>query len=199
MGSKPLRDAGTLLFVAVGQFLFFFELAEIYYPGYDVSANTISDLGATCGGACRFVQPSSWIFNASIVFLGVVALFVAYYVWKGSGSRLLPLFIALGAAGATGVGVFNESFRGAHVFFSALTFVATGVSLVLVFRVAGTPFSHFSAFLGLVSLGATVLYAGGEYLGLGQGGMERMIVYPALVGLLGLGGYLMGAGDPNPA
>ena len=50
---------------------------------------------------------------------------------------------------------------------------------------------YFSAVLGLVSLFMLVGYVGEIYLGLGAGGMERMIVYPVLVWALGFGGYLM--------
>jgi hypothetical membrane protein len=191
-----LKRAGTCMFVGTGQFAFFFVLAEIYYPGYDVSTNFISDLGATCrSGVCKFVQPSSDIFNVSIVLLGVTLLFAAYYLLKGSGSRALPLFDTLAGIGAMGVGIFNESFGSAHVFFSAFTFVAAGIQALLVFRVAKAPFSLFAALTGLVTLVATVLYGTDTYIGLGQGGMERMVVYPVLIGGVAFGGYLMALGD----
>ena len=184
------------MFVGTAQFAFFFVLAEIYYPGYDVSTNFISDLGATCrSGVCKFVQPSSDIFNVSIVLLGVTLLFAAYYLLKGSGSRALPLFDTLAGIGAMGVGIFNESFGSAHVFFSAFTFVAAGIQALLVFRVAKAPFSLFAALTGLVTLVATVLYGTDTYIGLGQGGMERMVVYPVLIGGVAFGGYLMALGD----
>jgi len=60
--------------------------------------------------------------------------------------------------------------------------------------------------LGAMTIGALVLYSSGIitsgslnshvaydsnfYLGLGPGGMERMVIYPALVWLAGFGGYL---------
>lgn len=196
MDAPTLKKAGTVLFLGIGQFAFFLILAEIYYPGYDVSTNFISDLGATCkGGTCRFVQPSSDIFDVSMVLLGVALLFTAYYVWKGSGSRSLPAFEALAGVGAMGVGIFNESFGGAHVFFSALTFVAAGIQALLVYKVAKPPYSYFSGFTGVVTLAATALYASDTYLGLGQGGMERVVVYPVLVSGIAFGGYLMALGD----
>jgi len=45
--------------------------------------------------------------------------------------------------------------------------------------------------LGAMSLVALVLFASGIYLGLGKGGMERMIAYPALLWMVGFGGHLM--------
>ena len=194
--APSLKRAGTILFLGVGQFAFFFELAEIYYPSYDVSTQTISDLGATCkGGVCRFVQPSSDIFNASIVLLGVMLLFTAYFLWKGCGSKALSLFEGLAGIGCIGVGIFNESYGGAHVFFSAFTFFSIGIEALFVFKVAKAPFSYFSAVTGVITLVAIVFYGTDTYLGLGQGGMERMIVYPALIGGLAFGGYLMAIGE----
>jgi hypothetical membrane protein len=199
MDIQSLKRAGTILFVGVGQFAFCFALAEIYYPGYDVSVQTISDLGATCkSGVCKFVQPSSDIFNASVVLLGITLLLTAYYIWKGSGSRALSFFEFLSGIGAMGVGIFNESYGGAHVFFSAFTFFSTGIEALLVFKVAKPPFSYFSMVAGAVALAAIVLYGTDTYLGLGQGGMERMIVYPVLIGGLAFGGYLMALGEAYP-
>ena len=196
MDAPSLKRAGIFLFLGTGQFAFFFVLSEIYYPGYDVSSQVISDLGATCtSGVCKFVQPSSDVFNASIVLLGVMLLFTAYFVSKGSGSKALPLFQALAGVGTMGVGIFNESYGVVHVFFSAFTFVSAGVEALLVFKVARPPYSYFSTLTGIVTLVATVLYATDTYLGLGRGGMERMVVYPVLIGGIALGGYLIGLGD----
>jgi len=196
MDAPSLKRAGTILFVGVGQFAFCFALAEIYYPGYDVSVQTISDLGATCkGGVCKFVQPSSDIFNASVALLGIMLLFTAYYLWKGSGSKALSVFEVLSGIGAMGVGIFNESYGVVHVFFSALTFFSIGIQALLVFKVARPLFSYFSAVTGVITMVALVLYGTGTYLGLGQGGMERMIVYPVLIGGLAFGGYLMALGE----
>jgi hypothetical membrane protein len=196
MDAPSLKRAGTTLFVGVGQFAFCFALAEIFYPGYNVSIQTISDLGATCkSGVCEFVQPSSDIFNASIVLLGAMLVATAYFLRKGSGSKSLPLFEGIAGVGSIGVGIFNESYGGAHVFFSAIAFFSIGIQAILVFKVAKPPLSYFSAVAGAITLVALVLYATHTYLGLGQGGMERMIVYPVLLGALAFGGYLMALGE----
>jgi hypothetical membrane protein len=194
--ASSLKRAGTILFLGIGQFVFFFALAETYYPGYDVSTNFVSDLGATCkSGTCKIVQPSADIFDASIILMGVLILLAAYYVGKGSGSKALPLFLALAGVGALGVGTFNETFGVVHTFFSALTFVAAGIQALLVFRVAKAPYSYFSAVTGIVTLVATILYATDTYLGLGPGGMERIVVYPVLISGVAFGGYMMGLGE----
>jgi hypothetical membrane protein len=188
-----LKRAGVLLFLGTAQFTFFFVVAEIYYPGYNVSSNYISDLGATCrNGICNFVQPSSSIFNTSVVLLGLSLFLGSYYIWKGSGSKALSFFLLLSGIGGVGVGVFNESYGSIHTLFSALTFVAGGIQAILVSRVARPPMSYFSVAAGVITLAATLLFLSGAYFGLGAGGMERMIAYPVLFATLAFGGYLIG-------
>jgi hypothetical membrane protein len=193
-----LKRAGTCLVVGVGQFAFFLVIAEIYYPGYSDSLNYISDLGATCvDGACKFFEPSSSIFDVSIFLMGVALFPAAYYLRRGSGSRSLAAFLALAGVGAAGVAIFNESYGEVHTLFSAWTFVAAGIQALLVYKVAKPPYSYFSAVTGVVTLAATVLYGAHDYLGLGAGGMERVVVYPVLVGGIAFGGYLMALGDAS--
>jgi len=55
------------------------------------------------------------------------------------------------------------------------------------------PLSHFSVGRGIIALVAIVLLVTGHYLGIGKGGMERMIAYSILVWALGFGGALIGA------
>jgi len=194
-----VKRAGTCLVVGVGQFAFFLVFSEVYYPDYNVSLNYISDLGATCvSGACRFFEPSSSIFDVSILLMGLSLFPGAYYVRKATGSSSLPTFLALAGVGAAGVGIFNESYGGLHTLFSAWTFIAAGIQALLVYKVARPPYSYFSAVTGVVTLAATVLYGAHDYLGLGAGGMERVVVYPVLVGGIAFGGYMMGLGDASP-
>ena len=55
--------------------------------------------------------------------------------------------------------------------------------------------SYLSIILGLSTLAALSLFIGGIHLGLGVGGMERMIVYPTLLWAVGFGGHLMATED----
>jgi hypothetical protein len=55
------------------------------------------------------------------------------------------------------------------------------------------PLSHFSVGLGIVSLVAIVLLVTQQDLGIGKGGMERMVAYPIFIWALGFGGSLIGA------
>ena len=58
-----------------------------------------------------------------------------------------------------------------------------------------SPFRFLSLAVGLFIAAAIFLYIEKMYLGIGVGGMERMIVDPALFWGLGLSSYLMGMPD----
>lgn len=189
--------AGALIFAGALQFVLFLIVAEALYPGYSVSRNYISDLG---------VGPSADIFNSSVFLLGLAAVASVYYLRKCfPGNRVFHAFMFLCGFGAMGVGVFSEKFGIIHTIFSLTTFVFGSLSAIASFKVQRKPFSYFSLALGIISIISLTIFVAFElseylmsslsqfnYLGLGWGGMERMIVYPVLVWALGFGGYLMG-------
>jgi hypothetical protein len=111
------------------------------------------------------------------------------------------------AVGAMGAGVFTKDITLAHGALSSMAFLFAGLSAMASFEVVKKPLSLISIVLGAMALGALALFSCGLvtsgsltsnvaydsifFLGLGPGGMERMIVYPALMWLAGFGGYLV--------
>lgn len=176
------KVAGALFFVAASQFIVGMMVAEAHYPGYSISANYISDLG---------VGASSMIFNSSVFLLGLLILIGAYYLHRAFNFRLLTLLLVLTAIGAMGVGVLTEDYGQLHPLVSLIAFLFGGLSSVASFRLLKKPFSIIAVVLGFISLGALVLFTGAIDLGLGVGGMERMIAYPILLWGAGFGGYLI--------
>jgi hypothetical membrane protein len=176
------KVAGALFFVAASQFIVGMMIAEAHYPGYTISAKYISDLG---------VGVSSMIFNPSVFLLGLLILIGAYYLHRTFNFRLLTLLLVLTAIGAMGVGVFTEDYGQIHPIVSLIAFMFGGLSSVASFRLLKKPFSVIAVVLGFISLGALVLFTGAIDLGLGVGGMERMIAYPILLWGAGFGGYLI--------
>lgn len=192
------KTAGILFFIASTQFVLGLIVAEALYPGYSIFGNYISDLG---------VGPSSAIFNSSIFLLGLLSIIGAYFLPRNIGFRALTILIALMAIGAMGAGVFTKSFPVIHGAVSSMAFAFAGLSAIVSFRVLKMPLSAMSVILGLMSLGALALFAGGLlttgifasieaqdsvfFLGIGPGGMERMIIYPALSWLFGFSGHLI--------
>ncbi|MEM4281750.1 MAG: DUF998 domain-containing protein [Candidatus Caldarchaeum sp.] len=178
---KPVA-AGALLFIAITQFLMALRVAESVYPGYSVSGNYISDLG---------VGAAAPIFNSSIVFLGLCVVLSSYLGAEVFKSRLFRIFVALAGVGAAGVGIFPENVPVLHTVMSLITFLFAGVAALYGLRVFDRLVGLLSAVAGLVSLAALALFISGNYMGLGHGGMERLIVYPVLSWGLMLSGYLL--------
>jgi len=184
------KVAGALVFIAVTQFVLGVIVSEALYPGYSVADNYISDLG---------VGSSSVIFNSSVFLMGLLLLVGAYFLQRAFHFEMLTVMVVLTAIGAMGAGIFTEDFATIHSIASLLTFVFSGLaaifsvlcSYVHKFPLVKMPFSAISVVLGLMTLGALGLLLGRVYLGLGAGGMERIVVYPVLMWGAGFGGYLI--------
>jgi len=192
------KVAGVLFFIAATQLVLSLTIAEALYPDYSVSDNYISDLG---------VGPSSIIFNSSVFLLGLLLLIGTYFLRHVSSFKTVNMLLLLMAIGAMGVGVFTKDFRTVHGAVSSMAFFFAGLSAIASFKVLKKPLSLISIILGAMTLGALVLFSSGMitsgsltsdvaydsnfYMGLGPGGMERMIVYPALMWLAGFGGHLV--------
>jgi len=200
MKFEPRKLAGLLLFVAAAQFLMGMLFAEALYPGYSISGNYISDLGAFCNGVfpaagvCVIYQPTSTIFNSSVFLLGLLLVIAAYVFWRPLRWRTFSLLVLLTGVGAMGVGVFPEIFPVAHEITSDIAFIFAGISAIWAYRLTKSPMSYLSVILGVVNLVAVVLFTANILFGLGVGGMERTIVYPVVLWAVGFGGYLMSSG-----
>lgn len=194
MALSNAAKAGVAFFLGTVQFGIFMIVAEAVYPGYSVAANYISDLGATCvtGQPC-VIPPSSAIFNVSVALLGLLILVGAVFIHRAFHWRPATLLVALGGIGPLGVGLFPETTGLWHDLFSLIAFLFAGLSAIVLARFQTKPMFYFSIILGLATLLALVGYIGGNTLGLGVGGMERMVVYPVLLWGVGFGGYLMAA------
>jgi len=190
MGHSNGKVAGALIFVAVTQFVLGVIVSEALYPGYSISDNYLSDLG---------IGPSSMIFNSSVFLMGLLLSVGAYFLQRAFDFTMLTVLVVLTAIGTMGVGIFTEDFGTIHSVVSLIAFLFSGLSAIFSvicsyvhkFGLVKMPFSAISVILGLITLGALGLFGGKIYLGLGAGGMERMIVYPILMWGAGFGGYLM--------
>ena len=197
MGYSDRKIAGTLLFLGALQFVIGLNLAEDLYPGYSVSMNYISDLGATCDGTCSIVQPSSTIFNSSVTILGLLVLVATFFIYRAFRAKLLSTLLVLAGIGATGVGIFSETSPIMHWIVSLIAFLFGGLSAIASYKIERPPKSYLSVILGVLTLAALFLFVSGEFLGLGNfvglgpGGVERLVVYPVMLWVIGLGSYMM--------
>ena len=191
------KVAGVLFFVAVTQFILGLTIAEALYPGYSLSDNYVSDLG---------IGPSSIVFNSSVFLLGLLLVIGTYFLRHISDLKTVNRLLFLMAICAMGVGVFTKDFTVAHGAVSSTAFLFSGLSAIASVKVLKKPFSLTGVVLGAMTLGAlgffsiglitsgsltsNNVYDSSFYLGLGPGGMERMIVYPTLMWLAGFSGHL---------
>lgn len=190
----PLKIGGVLYVIAVFQFLVFELVAETLYPGYSVANNYISDLGATCvappsNSSCVVHQPSATIFDSTVFLLGLMLLAGTLLVYHGT--RKKPYFVATAVADLAIllVGVFPENTGWTHAVISEVAFLFTGISLVLARTVVkGVAFQYLALAFGVLTIFFT--FVGVNAVGVGGG--EWLIVLPALLGILALGGYLTG-------
>ena len=183
MKCENRKISGLLLFVGGVQCVLGIIIAEAFYPGYSTADNYISDLG---------VGPSAIIFNSSLFLLGVTVITAVYFIHQEYKYRPLSFLFAMAGIGAIGVGLFTEDTGFLHVIFSLIIFLFGGLSAILSYKLEKPPLSYLSVLLGTTSLVALVFFASGVHLGLGNGGIERMIAYPTLLWLIGFGGYLIG-------
>jgi hypothetical membrane protein len=180
--NKPYRKvAGSLILVGATQFIVGIFVAEALYSGYSTANNYISDLG---------VGPSALVFNASVFLFGLLAVVGAYFILRAYGRRIMPILFFLSGIGAMGVGAFTEDTGMMHGIAAIMAFLFGSFSAIAAYKIVKSPLNYLSAIMGLVALGALALFDTGNYLGLGKGGMERMIVYPILLWVVAFGGHL---------
>lgn len=182
-GMDDRRKAGFLIFIGGAIFLLGLHMAEILYPGYSVSQNYISDLGVG-------PEPSAMLFNGSLFLFGLLGLTGSYFLWRDGADRVVPVLLAISSIGAMGVGIFHEYVVAYHNTSALLAFLFAALTALLSYRLVGRPLGYLSAALGLMSMGAIVFANLGYDLGLGVGGIERMILYPAFIWMIGLGALL---------
>jgi hypothetical membrane protein len=174
---------GILLFVGAAQYILLVNIAEALYPGYSVATNAMSDLG---------VGQTAVLFNSSTVVFGAFILIGLLLGRRAIGTGLTITLAVYGAC-VVGVGVFPETTGTLHGVIALGMFVFGAVSAIISYRVLRPPLSYASVGLGIIALVALVLALTHNYTGIDKGGMERMIVYPLFLWVLGFGGALIGA------
>ena len=93
------------------------------------------------------------------------------------------------------IGLFPENTGWVHAIISEVAFLLTGISLVLAWTIVkGGIFRYLAVAFGALTIFFTIF--GGVSALVGVGGDERLIVLPALLGVLALGGYLTGRDSP---
>jgi hypothetical membrane protein len=171
--------------------------AEALYPAtYTTHENEISDLGATRPPFSISRQPSAEIFNTAMIVSGAMVLSAAALLHRAGDPRRITIPIAALGTGTLGVGLFPGSNETFHPLFATLAFVSGGAAAILSSDIQEIPVRYLSRFLGAIALGALLVGIAGEstfaFEELGDGGVERWIVYPVVLWMTAFGGWLTG-------
>jgi len=187
------RVAGLLFVVAVVQYVLAVVISEAIYSGYSVGQQMLSELGdwSVAGN-------NAAIFNGSALLWGIFLIAGAYFIHQVFKNRLFTSLLAISGVGAvvSAVVSLNISFE-VHGMFGLVAFLFGAAAAIMSYKFVKSPLSYVSVVLGVVILLSTVLFMLGQgdsafYLGLGVGGIERFVVYPFLLWMLGFGAYLIG-------
>jgi hypothetical membrane protein len=192
---KEQGTAGLLLFAGALILLFGMMLAEFTYPGYSMADNYISDLG-------NFSYPvSAVIFNASIIVFGAMAIYAGMLL-KTALDKWLGILLILAGIGGIGVGIFNEGTILAIHYVCAFTVFACGG--IAIYRSARVLYTRPTSWIFLILAGIVAFFfsfmiynvvSGSPdkiLLGIGVGGMERMVAFPTIFWAMATGIYLVG-------
>ncbi|MCI4355803.1 MAG: DUF998 domain-containing protein [Thermoplasmata archaeon] len=193
---RSARLGGAVLVLGTLQFVAAMIVVQLKFPGYSVTGNSISDLGGS-------MSPWATVFNVSVRVLGILGL-LGTVLFRSAFSSKTTTHIGIAALlaadlGAVGVGVFPEGstwpFASIHSLVTLIAFLGAGVALVFLSlamsrdtRWQGLRFYTFLS--GVVTLVALALFARGISLGIGPGGLERIIVAPILLWTVVIGIHL---------
>jgi hypothetical membrane protein len=199
---------GPVLYVAGMQYFAVQLLVALRWPRpYSISRNTISDLGNTACGTWngRYVcSPLHNLMNGSFIVLGITMLLGSVLISRrhGKGRMATAGFTAMGLSGlgVVMVGIFPEnSIPALHGLGSALPFTLGNAALIAMAISLAMPLllRLCVSLSGVAALVALAAYASSHYLGLGEGGTERVVAYPQTICLAVIGCYLIAVPQPG--
>jgi hypothetical membrane protein len=189
------KIAGALFFTAGAVLVMGILTAEVFYPpGYSISLNMISNLGATPPPRSTIHEPSAQIFDISLVIAGLAVAIGSLVTMKTLTNRFFSGALLAMGLGTLGVGLFPAYHPYAHPFVALIAFLSAGTAAILSHKFVSSPFNIISVILGAITLSILLLGLLLPHLLvpiLGPGGTERWVAYPSILWLIGFGGYLM--------
>lgn len=184
--------AGLTFFLAGSIALMGIITGEIFYPpGYSTAMNEISDLGSTRPPDSVIYEPSSTIFNITMMVTGILICTGTVLVHSRYRKWAATVPLGLFGVGILGVGIFPGNMDPYHGWFALITFVFGSVAAIAAVKIVELPFAIVGIVFGITAL--VFLFAADIFVPvLGMGGTERWVAYPLLLWLIGFGGYLLG-------
>src|SRR5215207_8639969 len=180
----PHKSAGGLLLTAGVTIVMGIITAEALYTNPYNARMEISVV----------LHPSSTIFNATMLVAGAMIITAAFLAHRALHRRAVTIPTGLLGIGVRGVGIFPGNIHPQHPLFAYTAFLAGGLAVLLSAWVTPQPLRAIFAVMGTISLAFTLasvsLLEWGPFARLDLGGVERWMVYPVLLWLVGFGGYL---------
>lgn len=187
--------AGVFLFAMGAGFLTVIMLAAAMAPGYDLNAAAISDLGV--------IESTAMLFNVSLVVVGLFNVLAGLFLYRAHGKRWVLSLFGVAGIGAMGTGLFPLGTGALHGLFALVAFLFFNLeAIAMATRVSG-PMKVVSVLAGMLGLVFVIVMAIGDagnpavFGPIGHGGAERMIVYPPMIWMVAMGGYLMATTSEN--
>ncbi len=195
--------AGALLLAGGAVFVLGINMAESTFPGYSMSDNWVADLGGICTyspgsilpDSCVIYQPAATFYSVAKLGLGVAVVAAAYLLYPLVRLKRPIAFLAV-----AGVCVFGAFVNAGPIqaLFSLFAFLFAALAALDSYRLTGPPIGYVSVALSLVTLAAVSIYlsvGGGIFdtiwAPIGQGGMERVVIYGDILWVLVFGATLL--------
>ncbi len=179
------------------------NMAESTFPNYSMSGNWVADLGGICSyspdrvlpDSCAVYQPAATFYAVAKLGLGVAAVTAACLLYPLV--RLKRPIALLAIAGVSVLGSFVEAGL-IQALFSLVAFLFGALAALDSYRLTGRPVGYVSVGLSVVSLVGLSIYlsvGGGLFdtiwAPIGQGGMERVVIYADVLWVLLFGACLL--------
>ncbi len=166
--------------------------AESWFDGYSSRIDYVSDLG---------IGPTASIYNLSVFMLGAFLVVGAFFLFKSTERKHLPVLLTITGIGAMGVGVFPASLQPMHSIATLLAIMFGAFAAIGSYTYQSKPMSIMAVVLGLMSLVLAIVFipylglptgSTVTFLGMAKGSLERWAIYPLLAWIICFGGYLLG-------
>lgn len=183
--------SGLLMIIIGAGFLTVMMLSAAIAENYDFKTSAISDLG--------IYASTKLLFNTGLILVGIVNLTVGYLLYIEYQKKGLLAVYVIAGIGAIGTGLFPLDQGDIHSLFALTSFVFFNIQVILSQKIAENMIMRvISIILGIIGfIFVVVMFIGDSdnsaiFGAIGHGGAERMIVYPPMIGLIIIGGYLLG-------
>jgi hypothetical membrane protein len=182
------REAGAFLLLAGTINILLNTVSEGVYPGYNLSTNALSDMGAI--GSTTFFLWNGELLVTGVLSLAGIVLFLRSSTLPVPNIKLAWILYLLPPLGTIIVSLFPENWiLVIHAIGAFMVFIFGGLGAIYAYRFVKPPFRYLSVALGVVSLLAIGLFGAPSLIGFGIS--ERMVVYPFNIWAISFAGYLM--------